>query len=73
MQATQQRELIRAMFERLYFRKVTYTLSKVTYDSDIALVSSKELLDIQVTVDCRFSQKRVRDMIITYSYSSVLL
>ena len=40
----------------------------------IAPVSSKEFLDIQATTECRFTLKRVRDMIIiTYSYSSVLL
>ena len=35
--------------------------------SDIAPVSSKEFLDIQATVECRFTLKRVRDMTITYS------
>ena len=28
---------------------------------------------IQATIECRFALKRVRDMIITYSYSPVLL
>ena len=37
----------------------------VTYTSDIALVSSKEFLDIQTTMQCRFTLKQVRDMIIT--------
>ena len=34
---------------------------------DIAPVSTKRLLDIQATMKCRFTLKRVRDMIITYS------
>ena len=34
--------------------------------SDIALVSSKEILDIHATIECRFTLKRVRDMIRTY-------
>ena len=29
--------------------------------------SSKEFLDIQATIECGFTLKRVRDMIITYS------
>ena len=40
---------------------------------DIAPVSRKELLDIQTTIEGRFTLKRVRAMIITYSYSSVVL
>ena len=39
---------------------------------DIARVSRKEL-DIQTTIEGRFTLKRVRAMIITYSYSSVVL
>ena len=39
----------------------------------MAPVSNKELLDIQATIDCRCTLKRVRDMIITESYPSVLL
>ena len=35
--------------------------------SDIAPVSSKELLDIQANIECGFTLKRVRDMIRTYS------
>ena len=35
--------------------------------SDIAHVSSKEFLDIQATIGCRFILKHVRDVIITYS------
>ena len=34
---------------------------------DIAPVSIKDFLDIQATVECRFTLKRVRDIIITYS------
>ena len=37
----------------------------VTCNSDIGPVSSKEFLDIQVTIECKFTLKRVRDMIIT--------
>ena len=34
----------------------------------MAPVLSKESLDIQATIECRFTLKRVRDMIITYSF-----
>ena len=43
------------------------SLVAVTEISDIASVLSKELLDIQVTVECRFTPKQERDMIITYN------
>ena len=33
----------------------------------VTLVSSKEFPDIQVSTECRFTLKRARDMIITYS------
>ena len=33
---------------------------------NIVPVSSKEFLDIQATIKCRFTLKSVRDMIITY-------
>ena len=39
----------------------------LTSTSDITPVSSKELLDIQATAECRFTLKRVSDMIRTYS------
>ena len=39
----------------------------VTYTLDIAPVSSKELLDIQATIECRFTLKRVLGIIITYN------
>ena len=35
--------------------------------SDIVSVSSEESLDIQATIECGFTLKRVRDMIKTYS------
>ena len=35
--------------------------------SDFAPASSKEFLDIQATIECGFTLKRVRDMIKTYS------
>ena len=39
----------------------------VTSPSDFAPVSSKEFLDIQATIECGFTLKRVRDMTRTYS------
>ena len=39
----------------------------VTETPDLVPVSSKEFLDIQATIQCDFTLKRVRDMIITYS------
>ena len=39
----------------------------VTSSSDFATASSKEFLDIQATIVCGFTLKRVRDMIKTYS------
>ena len=34
-------------------------------------VSSKEFLDIQATIECTFTLKHVRDMIIIYSQSTI--
>ena len=39
----------------------------VTSPSDFAPASSKKFLDIQATVECGFTLKRVRDMTRTYS------
>ena len=39
----------------------------VTSPSDFAPASSKGFLDIQATIECGFTLKRVRDMIKTYS------
>ena len=39
----------------------------------MALASSKEILDIQTTIECRLTLKRVRDMIITYSHFGVFI
>ena len=39
----------------------------VTSPSDFAPASSKEFLDIQATIECGLTLKRVRDMIKTYS------
>ena len=39
----------------------------------IATVLSKEFLDIQATIECRFTLKRVRDMTITYSSCNKLV
>ena len=38
----------------------------VTYISDFVPVSSKKFLDIQATIECGFTLKRVCDMIRTY-------
>ena len=35
--------------------------------SDLALALSREFFDIQATIECEFTLKRVRDMIRTYS------
>ena len=40
----------------------------VTSLSDFAPASSKEFLDIQATIECGFTLKRVRDMARTYSH-----
>ena len=40
----------------------------VTSPSDMAPPSSKEFLDIQATIECGFTLKRVRDMTKTYSH-----
>ena len=45
----------------------------VTSPSDFAPASSMELLDIQATIECGFTHKRVRDMTRTYSYISSVL
>ena len=42
-------------------------LLQLTATSDFAPASSKEFLDIQATIECGFTLKRVRDMIRTYS------
>ena len=42
----------------------------VTLTSDYAPASSKEFLDIQATIECEFTLKRVRDMIRTYSHDA---
>ena len=39
----------------------------VAYTSDIAPVSNKDFLDIQATIECRFTLKRVRHMAIADS------
>ena len=39
----------------------------VTYTPDIASVLSKEFLDIQATIECGLTLKRMRDIIKTYS------
>ena len=40
----------------------------VTETSDISPLSSKEFLDIQATIECEFTLKRICDMIRTYSH-----
>ena len=44
----------------------------VTSPSDFAPASSKEFLDIQATIECGFTLKRVRDMIKTYSLNFIV-
>ena len=39
----------------------------VTYTLDIAPVLSKDFLDIPANIERKFTLKRIRDMIITYS------
>ena len=41
--------------------------SIVTKTSEFASALSKDFLDIQATIECEFTLKRVRDMIRTYS------
>ena len=48
-------------------------LVAVTQTSDIAPVSNEEFLDIQATIECRFTLKCVRDLIITYSHYQMAL
>ena len=45
----------------------------ITQTSDMAPVLSQEFLDIQATIECRFTLKLVRDMIITCSHFCVIL
>ena len=44
----------------------------VIYTLDFAPVSSKEFLDIQATIECGFTLKRVRGMTSTYSHDDFL-
>ena len=44
----------------------------VTSPSDFAPVSSKEFLDIQATIECGFTLKRVHDMTRTYSHRELV-
>ena len=53
-------------------RKPRTSSVAVTSPSDLAPASSKDLLDIQATIECGFTLKRVPDMTRTYS-SSILL
>ena len=43
-----------------------------TSPSDFAPASTKEFLDIQATVECGFTLKRVRDMTRTYSHDTIM-
>ena len=45
----------------------------VTSPSDFAPALSKEFLDIQATIECGFTLKRVRDMTRTYSQLIILI
>ena len=44
----------------------------ITSPSDFVPASSKEFLDIQATIECGFTLKRVRDMTRTYSHSEII-
>ena len=48
-----------------------FVVSWMSRNSLLAPISLKEFLDIHTTVYCRFTLKRVRDMIITYSQLKV--
>ena len=54
----------RTLFSNLF---VASNPVSVIWTSDIAPVSRKEFLDIQATIESRFTLKLIRDMIITYS------
>ena len=60
------------MIECLFTNQVVVGSSPVavTQTSDIAHVSNKNFLNIQATIECGFTLKRVRDMIKTYSTNS---
>ena len=45
----------------------------VTSPSDFAPASSKEFLDIEATIECGFTLKRVRDMTRKYSLTCLIL
>ena len=51
----------------LFAKIVVSSPVAVTSRSDFVPASSKEFLDIQPTIECGFTLKRVRDMIRTYS------
>ena len=51
---------------------VTSPLVAVTSPSDFASASSKKFLDIQATIECGFTLKRVRDMTRRHSLLSYL-
>ena len=57
------------MVEFSFTNEVVVGLSPVavTYNSDIALASSKEFLDIQATIECGFTLKHMCNMIRTCS------
>ena len=42
----------------------------LTLTSDVVPVSNKEFLNIQATIERRFTLKSVRDMIVTYNNKS---
>ena len=47
----------------------TYLYSGFELDSLDSPASSKEFLGIQATIECKFTLERIRDIIITYSYT----
>ena len=58
-------------FSKVYSTMYSSSPVAVTSPSDFAPASSKEFLDIQATIECGFTLKRVRDM--TRTYSQILM
>ena len=51
----------------------SHSRSRVQSQSDFAPASSNEFLDIQITIECGFSLKRVLDITRTYSFFDVFV
>ena len=50
-------------------KQYIYGLEQDNQTSDIVLVLRKEFLDTQATIECGFTLKHVRDMVITYNHT----